>query len=83
MLYPVENREEVDGGLSSGVVSRVRLGDCCVVYLRGCCSLSFVRAGCAYNLFLVRSRQSLSDLVVGWCVLLHAGLFSAVCPLWW
>jgi hypothetical protein len=32
MLCPVENRGEADGGLSSGVVSRVQLGDGCVLY---------------------------------------------------
>jgi hypothetical protein len=35
MLYPIETREEVDDGLSSGVVSRNQLGDGCVVDLRG------------------------------------------------
>jgi hypothetical protein len=34
MLYPIEDQEEVDVGLSSGVVSRVQLGVGCVVDLR-------------------------------------------------
>jgi hypothetical protein len=35
MLYLIEDQEEVDGGLSSDVVSRVQLGDGCVMYVRG------------------------------------------------
>jgi hypothetical protein len=35
MLYPIEDREEVDGGLSGGAVSRVQLGDDCVVDVCG------------------------------------------------
>jgi hypothetical protein len=35
MLCLIEDREEVDGGLSGGVVSRVQLGDGYVVDLRG------------------------------------------------
>jgi hypothetical protein len=38
MLYPIEDREEVNRGLSSGVVSRVQLGDGCAV---GVCGILF------------------------------------------
>jgi hypothetical protein len=35
MLYLIEDQEEDDGGLSSGVVLCVQLGDGCVVYVHG------------------------------------------------
>jgi hypothetical protein len=35
LLCPIEDRGEAAGGLSSGVVSRVQMGDGCVVYVRG------------------------------------------------
>jgi hypothetical protein len=41
-----------------------------------CCSLSFISAGYAHKLFLVRSGESLSVygfMVVGWYALLQAG----------
>jgi hypothetical protein len=49
-------------------------------------SLSFVSAGYAYKLFLVRSGESLSVfgfLVVGMVCAVASREFSAVCPVWW
>jgi hypothetical protein len=68
LLCPIENREEADGRLSSGVLSRVQLGDGCVVYGLGLLFTVFLYA---YELFLVRDGNSLF-LVAGWYALLQA-----------
>jgi hypothetical protein len=82
---PLKTEKMFDGALSSGVVSCVRLGDCCVADVRGMLFTILRLHWLCVEIVLCSSIESLSVfwLLVGMrCC--KPGVLSAVCPVrWW
>jgi hypothetical protein len=72
----LKTEKTVDGGLSSGVVSRVQLGEGCVADVRGLLfTVLRLRWLCVEIVLGSEYVVTVGFLVVGWYALLQAGRF--------